>query len=251
MTFREDFCAKLKNYLIEDENIFTAWVGGSAATGFLDEFSDLDLCIICADEYVDAAFEKLITYIKQNYGLGFNKRLPEPCWHGHSQGFYKPLNAPEYFYIDVLVEKQNTKSNRLMEENRHGKADIWFDKLNMFNPEPMPKQEIDKKIEGFLAMVNIYNELFELELNKAIARKQKIEAHDLYNRLLARYAGLLGIKHRPAKQDFGLRYIGRDYAEEDAEFIANMMYVSDFNDLKNKAKILQQKCNLELQRYNN
>ena len=67
--FRTDFADKIRKLLEEKKYILTAWEGGSAATGFLDEYSDLDLCLICDDDKVEKIFEIIADFLQQNYGL--------------------------------------------------------------------------------------------------------------------------------------------------------------------------------------
>jgi len=43
--YRVEIISKMKKMYQEDDNILAVWEGGSAATGYLDEYSDLDLCI--------------------------------------------------------------------------------------------------------------------------------------------------------------------------------------------------------------
>gem|GEM_PF-5337008 len=58
-----------------------------------------------------------------------------------------------------------------------------------------------------------------------------------YKLILGRLAFLLNVKNRPAKHDFGLLYSYRDWRKEDHEFVKDLLYVKDFNDLKFKLPI--------------
>ena len=75
---REKFIQSLKEIIENSEFIHTAWEGGSAATGFLDEYSDLDLAIICDDDKIETAFELIENYLQENYGIKRKFRMPEP-----------------------------------------------------------------------------------------------------------------------------------------------------------------------------
>lgn len=104
--FRKDFIVKFKNLLESKNSIHCVWEGGSAATGYLDQYSDLDLGIICDDKKVEENFQLIEDYLQKNYGIKEKFRTPEPSWHGHSQCYYLIDNTPELFYVDILIEKQ-------------------------------------------------------------------------------------------------------------------------------------------------
>ncbi len=101
--------------------------GGSAATGFEDEFSDLDLAIVCKDHAVEAIFSLLESWLKVNYSITRKFRVPEPSWHGFSQCFYQIENVPPLFYLDIAVIKKSLP-DKFTESDRHGNAVVWFEK---------------------------------------------------------------------------------------------------------------------------
>jgi predicted nucleotidyltransferase len=103
--FREGLKGELLSALEPCDWIRTVWEGGSAATGRLDRFSDLDLVMVVEDERVPSAFTLIEEKLKEGYGIRRTVVVPEPAWHGHSQRFYFIEGAPALFYIDLLVEK--------------------------------------------------------------------------------------------------------------------------------------------------
>jgi len=125
--FYKKIVAELKDQYKNNNNILAAWEGGSAATGYLDEYSDLDLALITTDDTVENIFNLTEQFLENNYGISNKFRMPEPNWHGHSQCFYKLKQAPEFFYVDMLIEKESAE-NRFTETDRHGNSVIWFDK---------------------------------------------------------------------------------------------------------------------------
>ncbi|MCK7484998.1 MAG: hypothetical protein MZU97_05195 [Bacillus subtilis] len=112
--------------------ILAVWEGGSAATGFLDEFSDLDLSIICVDDAVETVFQQLEEHLKTIYGIRRKFRIPEPAWHGFSQCFYQIDQVPPLFYLDIAVIKASLPE-KFTEPDRHGNAVIWFDPKSFIN----------------------------------------------------------------------------------------------------------------------
>ncbi|MBN2016545.1 MAG: hypothetical protein JW794_00170 [Candidatus Cloacimonetes bacterium] len=238
LEYKKILSGKLKKLWESDEKVYTAWEGGSVATGFDDDYSDLDMALICDDDYVDELFEKTEQLLAEQFGIKEKIRIPEPSWHGHSQTFYLLKDSPPFFYVDLLIEKLSS-GNRFMESNRHGYSYVWFDKKGLMDGTPMPEKEINKQIISKLTYHKKSFFIMQIELEKAIARGREVDALDGYNKLImGRLAFLFNVKNCPAKHDFGLRYSYRDWAKEDFEFVKTYLFVQDFEDLKVKAPIV-------------
>lgn len=231
--FYKQIVKELKELYKNNDNILAAWEGGSAATGYLDEYSDLDLALITTDEMVEEIFELTEKFLKDNYGISHKFRMPEPNWHGHSQCFYKLTKSPEFFYVDFLIEKESAK-NRFTESDRHGKSIIWFDKNNLIDPTPTPEEEIEEKCKKHYNLMSTLLPFMEMDIAKQIKRGNAIDAISIYNGLLNRMASLLNIKYRSHKFDFGLRYYYRDLPQNEVTFIEEITFVKDLNDLEAK-----------------
>ena len=238
--FRQKFVEKLKDFLQNDNFIYCVWEGGSAATGYLDDYSDLDLCLICADDQVDNSFQKMHDYFAENYGIRKEYRLPEPNWHGHSQRFYLLENTPEFFYLDVLIEKLSA-GNRFMESDRHGNGLVWFDKKSLFDPTPTPFDEINAKAKRYYRSMRDSSWVIFLEVKKQIFRENIVDAAATYQQVLHRLVILWNLKYRPAKCDFGLRYTYRDFPPEICNWLEKKMLVTDLNQMQKNVSEIEQK----------
>jgi hypothetical protein len=93
---------------------------------------------------VEEIFRKISDYLHENFGILKKFRTPEPSWHGHSQCYYLLDKTPDFFYLDILIEKL-TAQNRFMESDRHGSGILWFDKKDIFKPDPTPIEEVIQK----------------------------------------------------------------------------------------------------------
>ncbi len=236
LEFKKQITNELKELWEADEKIHTFWEGGSVATGFDDEYSDLDAAVICDDDYVEEVFDKTEKYLAETYGIKEKFRVPEPSWHGHSQVFYLLKGTPKFFYIDLLVEKLSA-SNRFMEPNRHGKSYIWFDKKSLMDDTPISEKDYKDKIVNKLRMFKDSFFINKIELEKQILRGREVDALDGYFKMIiGRLAFLFNVKNRPAKHDFGLLYSYREWSKEDHEFVKEMLYVKDLDDLRNKSQ---------------
>jgi len=240
--FREKIIEELQNIYESNPKIISAWEGGSAATGFLDKYSDLDLAIICDDDAIESIFEQTENFLKETYGIKHKFRMPEPNWHGHSQCFYIIDNCPKYFYVDLLIEKESSK-NRFTESDRHGNAIIWFDKKNLIDPSPTSEEEVAAKGKNFYKLMNESFILGIIEVKKQIARNKKVDALYNYYSLFNRLAYLLNLKYRPEKVDFGLRYTYNSFPKSETDFLEMLYIVPDFDKLTEKVEIIENKFN--------
>ncbi len=231
--FYKKIVHELKELFKGKENILAVWEGGSAATGYLDEYSDLDLALITTDDTIEDTFKLTEQFLGKNYGISNKFRMPEPNWHGHSQCFYKLTESPKFFYVDMLIEKESAK-NRFTESDRHGKSVIWFDSKNLIDPTPTPQEEIETKCKRHYNLMSTLLPFMEMDVSKQIKRGNSIDAISIYGGLLNRMAALLNIKYRPHKFDFGLRYYYRDLPSEEVAFVEGIAFVKDLNDLKKK-----------------
>ncbi|HAQ62423.1 TPA: hypothetical protein DCR49_10580 [Candidatus Delongbacteria bacterium] len=236
MKTREQVAEEIKSLLIKDKKVIAAWEGGSAATGFMDKYSDLDLYVVCEDDAVEAVYAKLEKLIEKNYGIERKYRVPEPAWHGCSQCFYKVGNVPELYYLDIAVIKRSIP-DKFTEKDRHGDSVIWFEKEKMIDPTPTPKKKVIEKGKQLYRFIADSDFLMETELKKALARKNFTEAYPAYYRLVASNLGiLLNLKYRPCKVDFGIRYAYRDFPKKEVDLIADSFRITSLEDIEKKSK---------------
>ncbi|HXK49916.1 MAG TPA: nucleotidyltransferase domain-containing protein [Clostridiales bacterium] len=235
MKNRSEITEGLKSLLEKNDKVIAVWEGGSAATGFLDDHSDLDLAVVCEDDAVEDVFFEIESHLESVYGIEEKFRMPEPAWHGFSQCFYKTGNVPELFYFDIAVIKRSNP-NKFTETDRHGEAVIWFEKEKMVVPSVTPEEEIISKGKKLFHMATDTLFLTEIELKKALARRNFTEAFHQYFLIIYRTLGiLLNLKYRPCKSDFGLRYADRDYEKHDAEFLDGLFKVTSTEELREKS----------------
>lgn len=234
MKSRDLICKELKDFLYENSQVLAVWEGGSVATGFADDYSDLDLVIVVNDDYVEQAFKEVDDFIDSNYKTLRKFRVPEPTWHGFSQTFYQGQDVPDYFYFDISVMKKSLE-DKFLDTSRHGKAKVWFEK-EKFVEELTPKQEdIDKRVSRLFKMATATDFITILEIKKAIRRELYTEAFPLYFSFIVRHlVVMLNIVNRPEKVDFNLRYIYRDYPKADYLLIQDALQVSNINELNLK-----------------
>jgi len=182
-----DLKSRLRELLESREDVIAAWEGGSAATGYLDDYSDLDLLVILREgTATDPVFEAMNDLFERDWGILESFRMPEPTWHGMSQCFYMLDKMPPLFYCDIALTTEDNP-HKLTEPERHGKAVIWFDNTRVYQAEPMPEAEFKQLRDRVYAMATGTWWLMLLELKKALARDNWLAAQGNYN--AARFRG--------------------------------------------------------------
>ncbi len=221
----------LKAFLAERNDVVAAWEGGAAATGYLDEYSDLDLEIVLGTGTPDELFQVLDAYFEQQYGILKRFRMPEPAWHGMSQTFYLLKDTPPLFYCDIAVVMADNP-RKFTEPDRHGNSVIWFDKTGVFKATETPPEEARQLAERLFHLATDFDWLSLIELRKALARQNWIAAHLNYLQFLNRnLVILLNLRYRPCKADFGIRYAEREFPEEVTAKLEDLLRVTDVQDI--------------------
>ncbi|MBC8384793.1 MAG: nucleotidyltransferase domain-containing protein [Candidatus Cloacimonetes bacterium] len=232
--FREKIKEELKQLFQSHDSILAVWEGGSAATGFLDEYSDLDIGMIAEDKAIETVFEQIEELLEKNYGIQHVFKVPDKMWHEHAHRFYIIDNSTPLFYVDILIEKESATGNRFLESDRHGIAQTWFDRKNLIDQTPTPDDVIQKKGKFFFQYMRDYLPIQIMEIKKNLARNNKIDALRTYQQLFGQMAYLLNLKYRKNKYDFGLRYAERAYPKKIVSFLEEMMFVKDIDEIKEK-----------------
>jgi predicted nucleotidyltransferase len=230
----EDLKTGLKRILEEKPQVIAAWEGGSVATGYKDEYSDLDLSIVIKEGNPDDIFALLDDYLETNNGIMRRLRMPEPCWHGFSQCFYLPDNLPPLFYCDIVVIMADNP-HKFTEPDRHGYPVIWFDKSGIYSAEETPQEEREKLVSRVYRMAADIDWLSIIELKKALVRNSWMGAQRNYLQFISRHlVPLLNIKYCPGRADFGMRYAERDYPPEVVKRLEYLIRISSIEDVREK-----------------
>ncbi|WP_293317931.1 nucleotidyltransferase domain-containing protein [Microcoleus sp. PH2017_15_JOR_U_A] len=101
--------------------VLALWQGGSAAHGYTDEWSDLDIAVVVADNCVEQAFEIVEKTIAEIGEIELKYRVQEPAWHGQSQCFWRLKETPPFLLIDFAVFRRSSR-NEFLEIERQGQG---------------------------------------------------------------------------------------------------------------------------------
>jgi hypothetical protein len=89
--------------LIGHTGVAAVWEGGSAATGRLDEYSDIDVVIVAGLEAALAIFDAVEHALSGVDRIVHTWRVESPPFRDTAQRFYFLAGAPRFFAVDCVV----------------------------------------------------------------------------------------------------------------------------------------------------
>jgi hypothetical protein len=211
---------------VREAGALACWEGGSAATGRLDGFSDIDLCVVAPLTQADAMFAAVegalrsITAIEHTWVLD-----PAPC-AATAQRFYLLRDAPPFFAIDCAVLSLEG-IGQFLERERHGEPLVYFDTTGQVHATALDKEAHARRIARRREQIAQLTPVYALLVRKDLARGRPLEAFGFYQALVRALAELLGMRYRPERFDFGLRYVTTDFPTDAQALLANAMFVPD------------------------
>ncbi|MCA9493354.1 MAG: hypothetical protein KC621_25660 [Myxococcales bacterium] len=205
MTPRDRLVAALRD-AVDVPWIDAAWIGGAEAFGRLDEWSDLDLQLLCDPARADDAFALVE---RQLEGLGGIEAVWEPpAGADYRQRFYRVAGFPEWCMLDLCLMVPG-RLDPWMDPERHGTPTVWFDRVGALRP--LRDEGLDERLADRRRQMVDRAELIGHLPAKSLARGQVLEAVDTYHRmLLVPLMELLRARHCPRRQDYGMRYARLD-----------------------------------------
>lgn len=216
--------SELKALLEPQPTVLAAWLGGSAATGRLDELSDTDLVAIVQDGSEATTWALLEATLPIEVRL----ELPLPTWHGHQQRIYRVAGK----LLDVVLMGEGAP-NRFLEPERHGTPVVLFDKAGLVVPAP-PLDPVawQARLRERVAYLVPSFDLFQELPRKAALRGQPLEAlHGYLTYTVRPLVELCRIRHCPWRYDFGLRYLERDLPPELHQRLIALAFVRDEHEV--------------------
>ncbi|KAB8320982.1 nucleotidyltransferase domain-containing protein [Tolypothrix campylonemoides VB511288] len=217
------------------------WQGGSAAHGYTDEWSDIDIVVIVEDDFVQQSFDVLEAALQTISEISFKYRVPEPTWHGHSQCFYQLAEVSPFLAIDFAVMKRSSR-NDFLEIERHGNAAIAFDKANLVIPRNLNREEHFSKMKQRFEQLKMLYTFKQVFVKKEINREHLAQAIVNYqSQTLSPLVELLGMIYRPYRYDFmNLKYFYRDFPPEVVARVEQLYCVTDLADLAKKQQLAEE-----------
>jgi hypothetical protein len=175
-----------------------AWIGGSAAFGRLDRWSDVDLQIVCDAEHAEAAFAA----VESALAIELTVQGTGPL----RQRFYRLRGEDPHLFVDFCVIPRAELAPYL-DPIRHGEPRVLFDRTGVLVPKA-DVPELDARLRRAVARFRFFARAM---VERIVARGKIVELAGAWpSFVLAPLVEVLRAVHSPERQDFGLRYTDVD-----------------------------------------
>jgi hypothetical protein len=205
-----------------DDDVLVAWVGGSAVTGGWDQWSDLDVDVLCRPGTAVAAYERWLAALEADFAPASVWDTPREWRPDGRQCFVCMQSRPglleEPTVLVDLVMSDISEGHRHLDVRRHGTPLVLHDPEGLLVLRHEDADEQRRAMEDAVDQVRQKRSTSEWLVNRALARGHVAEGLDLYVRhglqLLVR---LLRAEHCPERHDYGLRYLRDDLPPDVAD----------------------------------
>ncbi len=212
------------------------WEGGAAAFHRLDEWSDVDLYVVAADDCVPETFRAVDEALER---LSPIRLKYEPSWppeSGITQAFYRLEGASEYLLVDLAVLKRSAP-DKFLEREIHGDAVFAFSKGDAIRIPPMDVNEFVRKLTERRDRLARRVELFASFVPKEIHRHNWLGALEAYERIvLDALIQALRMRDAPAHYGFSVRYVYYELAPDVVRRLEELAFVHSPEELETKAQ---------------
>jgi hypothetical protein len=202
---RRRLANELSKELQSCSSILAAWEGGSSATATSDQFSDIDLNILHADNEA-AVFQIVEGTLRKFSAITHIYNEPKSVWPDLTQKVYFIENAPKHFFVDVAAFPKSKPAilAEFMQFERHGQPAVFFDKGGHLNSQPIDEQALRQRQRKRLTEIVEAFPVYRMTLFKELDRGNPIDAFTFYHsgmlRPLVEVIGMLYRIRRPVLQ---------------------------------------------------
>lgn len=215
----DDWIAWLTERVASDPDVLVVWVGGSAATGGWDEWSDLDVDVLCTPGTSTAVYQRWSAGARTDFDVHDVWEVPEHVWPDGRQCFLTLQERPGLLaepvrIIDLHISDLSDAHSHL-DVRRHGTPVVLHDPDGRIVLE---EEDVGAAMAAAVEQSRQRRAIDEWLVNRALARGHPAEAVDFYVRFaLATLVRLVRVEHCPWRHDFGLRYLRDDLPADVAD----------------------------------
>jgi len=216
-----DWTAWLTSQAEADGDVRCVWVGGSAATGGYDEWSDLDLDVLCTPGTSTSVYERWLAKAHADFDVRDVWEVPVATWPDGRQCFVSLQDRPGLLaeptrLVDLHVSDLADHHSHL-DVRRHGTPIVLHDPDGLVVLEP---EDTSAAMAEAVDQARQRRVTGEWLVNRAIRRGHVAEAVDFYLRFaLGAVVRLARVEHCPWRHDYGLRYLREDLPPDVADRI--------------------------------
>jgi hypothetical protein len=229
--YRERVKEAIVSALRMRDDVSGCWEGGSAATGKLDEFSDIDLVIVAPLDAADAIFVDVEAAIAVVDEISHRWHVDPAPFRDTAQRFYFLAGAPRFFAVDCVIVTANGAA-QFLERERHGVPQVAFDRTAQIAALPLDRSALEARRSHRLAQLRGAVPVFRMLVEKELAREHPLEAFGFHQVLLRALIELFGMRYRPDRFDYGWRYVETELPEDARQLIERYAFVGDAGALQ-------------------
>jgi hypothetical protein len=229
---RESIVAAIRAAAEQQEFVRAMWIGGSAAHGRVDEWSDVDVGLAVAGGRVDDGFALAEAALRSLAPIDFVWRINPPT-DVKPQRVYRLRGADPFLLVDVGVLPVSTPPHaRFVDRRRDGTPRVQFDRDGFTAPVAPDPAAWRARLRARVAALTERFELSQTHAVKAALRGEVAEAVTFYQSFTLRpLVEMLRIRHDPWRHDFDVRYLRFDLPPDVARRVAAFWIVRDLDDL--------------------
>lgn len=236
---REEILDALTSALEPLPFVDAMWEGGAAAFDRLDEWSDIDLYVIAADDRVAETFRAIEDALNR---LSPVRLKYEPVWppeSGIAQAFYRLEWASEYLLVDLAVLTRSAP-DKFLETEIHGQPRFAFNKGDTLRVPHLDVEAFTTKVLQRRERLLLRMDLFGPFLSKELRRRNWLGALDAYEKIvLDSLAQALRMRYAPAHYGFSIRYAVYDLPPEAVHRLQDLSYVRSPEELEEKSRVAE------------
>jgi hypothetical protein len=214
----------------DDPGFHAVFEGGSAATGRLDAYSDIDLCVVADASLNEVLFASIEAALGKIAPVNHVWTVADAPWPGFAQKFYLLDGAPRFFALDCSLMLPAT-GVQFLEVERHGAARVLFDPRQWIKPHPLDRATHAARLQRRRAQNLAAWPVYRLLVDKELARGRPLDAFGFYQALLRMLVEAAGLLHRPDRFDYGWRYLHHDLPPALQTQLEQLAYVGRLDDL--------------------
>lgn len=211
--------------------------GGSAATGRVDDYSDIDLVVVAPLAAAATIFEAIEGALAERGRISHAWHIEPAPFPDTAQRFYFLADAPPFFAVDCLVVTEEAVAT-FLERERHGEPLVYFDRSGKVRARPADQPALAQRRARRWSQLQGAVPVYAMLVDKELARGRPLEALGFYHALLRALLEVLGIAHRPDRFDFGWRYVETQLPADAQALLRHFAFVGDPQTLGERAGAL-------------
>lgn len=214
---RQDVRDRLQTYLARCPSVLAVWEAGSAAFDRDDEYSDLDVGVLATVGSNNEVWDVVGWAFDELGGLAFRWNEPNPIFSGVDKRIFRPRGAREWFQVDIGIYPE-TATELYNQPTRHGQVRVLFDHANRLTPPPWDEVQQGRRMGEALHQNLMKWQAYRGWFRKELTRGRPTDAFTIYfYTALLPLLAILGMRYRPARWDFALRYVKEEFPPEVVE----------------------------------